>query len=95
MRERNIEQHLHARVKQLGGEHRRLSYQGRSGATDDLILLLAHGKHAVVECKKPGEKAKSHQEREHVRLAQAGFFVRVVSTIEEVDAALDELVNGE
>ncbi len=86
MRESAIEKYLHDRVRALGGEHRRMQYIGRRGATDDLILLP--GRHLVVECKRPGEKPEPHQEREHVRLRWAAFEVHTVSTTQEIDLIL-------
>ena len=41
MRERDIEQHLVARVKALGGEVRKVKWIGRRGAPDRLVLLKA------------------------------------------------------
>lgn len=84
MRENQIEKYLHDRVKALGGEYRRLSWIGRNGAADDLILLP--GRHALVECKRPGKAATGAQAREHQRLRAAGFEVHVVSTTAEIDA---------
>lgn len=83
MRERNVEAYLHQRVKALGGSYRRVSWIGRRGANDDLILLP--GRHALIECKRPGEEAEPHQAREHERLRAAGFEVYVVSTFAEID----------
>lgn len=84
MRENQIEQHLHTRVKDLGGDYRRVSWIGRNAAADDLILLP--GRHLLVECKRPGKVATPAQAREHTRLRAAGFEVHVVSTIAEIDA---------
>lgn len=84
MRESAIEQYLHDRVKALGGEYRRLAWIGRNNGPDDLILLP--GRHLMVECKKPGEKPRPGQEREHERLRAAGIQVYVVSTFQEIDA---------
>jgi hypothetical protein len=84
MRESVIEQYLHDRVRALGGDYRRVSWIGRNGANDDLILLP--GRHVLVECKKPGKSATSAQAREHDRLRAAGFEVHVVSTRPDIDA---------
>ena len=86
MRESQIEDYLHRRVKALGGDYRRMQYLGRRGATDDLILLP--GRHLVVECKRPGEKPEPHQAREHERLRWAAFEVHTVSTTDEIDKIL-------
>lgn len=86
--EQKVEKYLHRRVKELGGEYRRLKYLGRRGATDDLILLPRERRHLVVECKRADESAEAHQSREHVCLRDAGFEVHVVSTPAEIDAIL-------
>ena len=39
MRENAIEQYLHNRVKELGGDYRRIAWIGRNNAPDDLLLL--------------------------------------------------------
>ena len=83
LRENQIEQYLHTRVKALGGDYRRVSWIGRNGANDDLILLP--GRHTLVECKRPGKAATIAQAREHTRLRAAGFEVNVVSTTAEID----------
>jgi len=88
VRENKIEKYLHDRVKYLGGSYRRLKYQGRVGATDDLILLPSEGRHLVVECKATDEEPRTSQTREHDRLRAAGFEVHVVSSFEEIDAIL-------
>lgn len=84
MRENQIEKHLHDRVKALGGDYRRVSWIGRNGAADDLVMLP--GRHALVECKRPGKDATPAQAREHGRLRAAGFEVHVVSTTDQIDA---------
>ena len=86
MRESAIEDYLHARAKALGGDYRRVSWIGRNGANDDLILMP--GWHCFVECKKSGKAATPAQAREHARLRAAGFSVHVVSTFAEIDAIL-------
>ena len=86
MRESKVEEYLHDRIKALGGEYRRLSWIGRRGANDDLVLLP--GRHMLVECKRPKKGAEDHQAREHERLRAAGFEVHVVSTFVEIDRIL-------
>lgn len=86
MKERDIEKYLHDRAKAIGGDYRRLSWIGRNHGPDDLILLP--GRSFMVEAKRPGEKPRPGQEREHERLRAAGITVHVVSTLAEVDAIL-------
>ena len=86
LKERNIEDYLHRRVKELGGEYRRLKWQGRNDAPDDLILLP--GRHILIECKKPGEVPSGAQLREHERLRSSGFEVHVAESFEDIDSSL-------
>lgn len=86
MKENQIEKYLHDRVKELGGDYRRLSWIGRNNANDDFVLLP--GRHMLVECKRPKKTATAAQAREHDRLRKAGLEVYVVSTKEEIDAIL-------
>lgn len=83
MRESAVEKFLHARIAALGGEHRRVVWQGRSHAPDDLVLLPGH--HLLVECKRPGAVPRSGQLREHERLRAAGFEVHSISSIEQIE----------
>ena len=96
MLERNIEAHLVKRVKELGGECRKVQWIGRNGAPDRLVMLptrmhcgLRVGHGAVwVELKAPGQKAKPHQVREHDRMRAMGQRVVVVDSIEGVEELL-------
>lgn len=83
MKENAIEAYLHRRVRDLGGDYRRVQWVGRRHAGDDFILLP--GRHLMVECKRPGEKPRPGQDREHQRLRASGLEVHVVSTYEEID----------
>ena len=103
MRESKVEKHLIKRVKELGGEVRKLQWIGRSHAPDRLLLLpradsirYATGlhindmqaNHPLVELKAPGIKPNEGQLREHERLRNAGFIVLVLDTIEKIDEVL-------
>lgn len=95
MRESTIEEHFCRGVRGLGGQTRKLSYQGRGGAPDQLVLF--GGYHCLVELKAPGEKPRVQQAREHAVLTQAGFQVWTLDTIEAVDAwlgTMEQLING-
>lgn len=84
MLEREVEAHLVKRVKELGGECRKVKWIGRNGAPDRLVLL-PKATCVFVELKKPGEKAKPHQLREHVRMRAMGQVVLVLDSIESID----------
>lgn len=84
MRESSVEDYFNDRVKEHGGEVRKVKWIGRRGAPDRLALI--NGRHPLVELKKPkGGKLEPHQVREHVRLRKAGFEVHVLWTFEDVD----------
>lgn len=86
MKESAVRQHLHARVKELGGEHRAAAWLGRSHCPDDFIMLP--GRHLYVESKRPGAAARAGQLREHERMRAAGCEVLLLDTIEKIDIAL-------
>lgn len=90
MRESTIENHLVQRVKELGGEVRKVKWIGRHGAPDRLVMMPNVARSAIwVELKAPGEKAKPHQEREHKRMRTMGQRVVVIDSIEGVEELLN------
>lgn len=89
MRERDIRKALKARVEAYGGEIRAVSWLGRRNAPDVLCLML--GEHTFVETKAPGGRPTAAQSREHSRMCEAGCVVKVITTIEELDAWLPPL----
>lgn len=97
MRERSVENYLVRKVKAAGGEVRKLVTPGRRHAPDRLVLWRGfHGIAYVearvhfVELKKPGEKPRAGQEREHQRLRDMGFSVFVLDTKAKVDRYIQE-----
>jgi len=89
MLERKVSAYLNKRVKELGGEIRRVQWIGRRNAPDKLVMLP--GAHAYVEEKRTGADAEAAQKREHQRMAKAGMWVRVVDSVEDVDRLLSRL----
>lgn len=93
-RESDIEKYLCDRVKDLGGEVRKVKWIGRNGAPDRLVMLpqtgITHSYSAPiwVELKAPGEKCRPHQIREHERMRRMGQRVEVVDSFEGVDEVL-------
>ena len=94
MRERDIEAHLVKRVRELGGEVRKVQWIGRVGAPDRLVMLpwnqlfKPHKSTVWVELKAPGEKARPSQMREHERMRAMGQWVLVIDSIDGIEALL-------
>lgn len=88
MRERDIEKALIRRVKELGGEVRKVTWQGRKGAPDRLVLLPYPYCAIWVELKAPNEKPTKLQQREHNKLRVAGLHVVVIDSIEAIEDLL-------
>ena len=103
MRESTIEQHLVKRVKELGGEVRKVQWIGRRGAPDRLVMLPARklspgldcawcnppGRTIWIELKAPGIPPAAHQVREHKRMRAMGQHVVVIDNIAAVDKLLE------
>lgn len=98
-RERDIERHLVKRVKALGGEIRKVTWQGRGGAPDRVVMLNAGRKPwwpAIwIELKAPGGLAtfpknahERKQHREHERMRAMGQRVVVIDSIAGVEELL-------
>ena len=73
-------------VRNRGWEQRKVSYEGRAGAPDR--LLLAPGFHCLIEFKAPGMRPRPIQEKEHERLRKAGFTVYVIHSVQAVYSTL-------
>lgn len=97
MREREIERHLVRRVKEQGGEVRKVQWIGRRGAPDRLVMLpygeISNGwtrfaTSCWVELKAPGKKPEAYQLREHERMRKMGQRVVVIDSLEGVEELL-------
>ena len=88
VRESKIEAYLVRRVRELGGEIRKVSWVGRRGAPDRFVMMPGAKANFWAELKAPGKKAEPHQEREHNRLVAYGEIVHVIDSMDGVDAAL-------
>ena len=87
MRESEVERHLVKRVKQLGGEVRKVTFINRPGAPDRFVMLPTK-RGFWLELKAPGKTPEPHQIREHSRMRRMGEIVEVADTIEAVEALL-------
>lgn len=96
MRESAIERYLVKRVKEAGGETRKVKWIGRRGAPDRIVMfpsfkdgLWNHRYSALggiwVEVKRPGGIIEPHQEREHTLMRHMGLSVITISSMEMVD----------
>lgn len=101
MKEAHIERHLVRRVKELGGEVRKVAWVGRQGAPDRLVMAPWRDRFGDwvgtiwVELKNPNTiktfPANAHehaQHREHERMRMLGQRVEVIGTIEQVEELL-------
>ena len=98
LRESDIEKRLVQRVKELGGECRKMKWIGRNGAPDRVCMLPGvrsqvfseyHPDRTIwVELKAPGAKPEPHQLREHARMRKMGQRVEVVDSYERVEEIL-------
>lgn len=86
MKESRIENHLVRRVRELGGEVRKVQWIGRRGAPDRLVMLPEAT--TWVELKAPGVPPEAHQVREHDRMRRLGQRVVVIDSIEAVEGLL-------
>lgn len=85
MTERDIARYLSRVVANLGGETRKVKWEGRAHAPDRLVLLYRHGRAEWIETKAPGKDARAGQQREHDRMRRAGCVVHVLDTEEKID----------
>jgi hypothetical protein len=99
MRESEIESYLVKKVKEVGGECRKVKWLGRNGAPDRLVMLPPRDREENgtiwVELKAEGLAAlfphtphERQQHREHERMRAMGQRVVVLDTF----AAIDELL---
>lgn len=86
LRESIIEKYLVKRVKELGGEVRKVKWIGRRGAPDRVVMC--GGVTIWVELKATGKVPLPHQAREHVRMWKRGQRVVVIDSIEGVEKLL-------
>lgn len=88
--EGKIQKYAKDRFEAIGGLVRKLSYEGRSGAPD-LLVILPDGIIWFVEVKKDeNTEPEAHQLREHERMRKRGANVFVVGSFKQVD---DLIVN--
>ncbi|AGX84708.1 hypothetical protein [Salmonella phage SETP7] len=88
-KEGRVQKYAKERFEALGGLVRKLSYEGRSGAPD-LLVILPRGVIWFVEVKKDeNTKPDPHQLREHERMRKRGANVFVVGSSKQVDKLIE------
>lgn len=88
--ERRVEDYLDSKVKELDGFTRKTIYQGRKSAPDRQVFF-PNGLLYFVELKRPGEKPRVDQTRELSLLESFGQKVRVLDSMDAVDAFIEEV----
>lgn len=85
MLEKTIEAALVRKVKALGGIAEKFTSPNRRSVPDRLVTL-PNGRIIFVELKAPGKKPTPNQLKDHERRTALGCDVRVIDTLEAVDA---------
>ena len=85
MLEKTIEAALVRKVKALGGIAEKFTSPNRRSVPDRLVTL-PNGRIIFVELKAPGKKPTLNQINDHERRRALGCDVRVIDTLEAVDA---------
>lgn len=89
-----MEAYLVRRVKNLGGEVRKLRWIGRRGAPDRLVLVPGCWPF-LLELKAPGRRPTLQQHREMERLASYGLPTAWADSATQVDAVISEMARKE
>lgn len=85
MLERDIEKKFVERVKKLGGIAEKFNSANRR-SVPDRIVTLPNGRIIFVELKRPGAQPTFAQYNDHERRRALGCDVRVISSLEEINA---------
>ena len=90
MKESEIEKHLRAEAKRMGGMAVKFVSPGLDGVPDRIVLLPGR-KIAFVELKAPGKKPRPLQVKRMRQLKSLGFPVYVIDGVEQIGGVLDEI----
>ena len=93
MREKQIENKLASKVKQIGGIALKFVSPGFDGMPDRLVLV-PDGRIAFVELKAPGKKPRPLQLSRHRLLRSLGFRVYIIDSIDQIGGMLDEVLTS-
>ena len=92
-----VQAYAQEQLKKLGCLVRKISYEGRRGCPDLLVLvpyrgLFRPGTTLFLEIKKDEQtKPDPHQQREHERMRAVGAIVRTIGSKAQVDELVKEL----
>ena len=101
--EGRVQSYAQEQLKKRGCLVRKISYEGRRGCPDLLVLVHDRGMHCktgatldpcvlFLEIKKDEQtKPDPHQQREHERMRAVGADVRVIGSKAQVDSLIGEL----
>lgn len=93
MKEREVEAYFVRRVKEAGGLQRKFVSPGHRGVPDRVCGFPGE-RFAFVELKRPEEKPRPDQVREHNRWRAFGFKVFVLSNKSDVDIFITVMTKG-
>ena len=93
-KEKNIEQKLVKKVREIGGLALKFVSPGFDGVPDRLILI-AYGKLAFVEVKAPGKKPRPLQVARINKIRSLGFKVYVLDDEKNIQRIIDEVKGGD
>ncbi|MFL0245506.1 VRR-NUC domain-containing protein [Candidatus Clostridium stratigraminis] len=91
MKESTIEKRLKKEIELIGGKALKFISPGVSGVPDR-IVLLPHGRIVFIELKAPGEKPRPIQDYRAKELKALGFEVKVIDSMEDIKAFIEEVV---
>ena len=89
MLEKNIENALIRKVKQLGGMCEKFTSPAKR-SVPDRIVTLPGGKIIFVELKAPGKKPTDNQKRDHLKRRLLGCDVRLIDCLGDVSMFPEE-----
>ena len=101
MRESAITKQLAKRAREMGGELRKVRWEGRRGAPDYVLMLPGRKSKSYeipslaprtiwVETKATGVGPEDYQLREHTRMRAKGQRVEVVDSFERIEEILQQ-----
>ena len=88
MREKEVEQYLVKKVKEIGGKAFKFVSPGNAGVPDRMVCLPG-GRIFFVELKAPGGKTTALQDLQIKKLYDLGFNVMVTDNKETIDRLIE------